>query len=72
MKYLFFLLFLMVSCVFGSDTIQTPEIAVWAEILPAPIKCNVWVEVDGVSSTTITLHFVGTGKILARTAISGV
>ncbi|TKU09859.1 fimbrial protein [Citrobacter sp. wls828] len=68
MKHLSFLLSLMVFCALGSDTIQTPEIAVRAKILPVPTKCNVWVEVDGVSSTTITLETASLKDIQGATS----
>lgn len=60
MKYLPFLLSLMAFCVYGAapvyDTVQTPEIVVSAFVEPIPTQCKVWVEVDGVSSTTIALE----------------
>ena len=47
----------MAFCVYGAapfyDTVQTPEIVVSVFVEPIPTQCKVWVEVDGVSSTTI-------------------
>lgn len=72
MKYLPFLLSLMAFCVYGAapfyDTVQTPEIVVSAFVEPIPTQCKVWVEVDGVSSTTIALETASLKELQGATS----
>ena len=72
MKYLPFLLSLMAFCVYGAapfyDTVQTPEIVVSVFVEPIPTQCKVWVEVDGVSSTTIALETASLKELLGATS----
>lgn len=67
MNYFPFFLFLMVFSVYA-DRLQTPEIPIKVEISPVPVKCNIWMEVNGVKTTVITLDTVSLQDIQQATA----
>jgi len=68
MNYLPVLLFLAVFSAAGADTLQTPEIPVWVTVQPQPLKCSIWVEVNGVKTSTITLDTVSLPDIQQATS----
>ncbi|MDA8516897.1 fimbrial protein [Citrobacter sp. Igbk 16] len=67
MNYFPFFLFLMVFSVYSADSLQTPEISIAVSIFPFPVKCNIWMEVNGVKTTVITLDTVSLQDIQQAT-----
>ncbi len=67
MNYFPFFLFLMVFSVYSADSLQTPEIPVEVYISPYSAKCNIWMEVNGVKTTVITLDTVSLQDIQQAT-----
>lgn len=70
MNYFPFFLFLMVFSVYSADSLQTPEIPLEVGILPIDVECNIWVEVNGVKTTVITLDTVSLQDIQQATTIA--
>jgi type 1 fimbria pilin len=67
MNYFPFFLFLMVFSVYSTDRLQTPEIPIRIDISPVPVKCNIWMETNGVKTTVITLDTVSLQDIQQAT-----
>ena len=67
MNYFPFFLFLMVFSVYSADMQQTPEIPIEVRILPIEAQCNIWMEVNGVKTTVITLDTVSLQDIQQAT-----
>lgn len=57
----------MVFSVYSADSLQTPEIPVEVYISPYSAKCNIWMEVNGVKTTVITLDTVSLQDIQQAT-----
>lgn len=68
MNYLPVLLFLAAFSAAGADTLQTPEIPVWVSVYSLPLQCSIWVEVNGVKTSTITLDTVSLPDIQQATS----
>ncbi|MBA7800072.1 fimbrial protein [Citrobacter sp. C348] len=68
MNYFPFFLFLMVFSVYSAEMQQTPEIPIEVTILPIDVQCNIWMEVNSVKTTVITLDTVSLQDIQQATA----